>query len=176
MACLWSASDSEGTHVRSRLPMSAAVTALVASAALVPVASPALAATPVEVASDLDGSPSNLVSFATDAPAFGSSGDGFEVFQRDVSPTIPFSLLDDSLSIFPPDSLGIVGEDETGRFFGATDTENGDNAGPVTATWTFDVAAADGPLFLNVAAGAMGDFEGNDAFAFAAEPRRARGD
>lgn len=154
--------------MRSRLPMSAAVTALVASAALVPVASPALAATPIEVASDLDGSPSNLVSFATDAPAFGSAGDGFEVFQRDVSPTIPFQLLDDSLSIFPPDSLGIVGEDETGRFFGATDTENGDNTGPVTATWTFDVAAADGPLFLNVAAGAMGDFEASDAFAFAA--------
>jgi predicted extracellular nuclease len=145
--------------------------ALAASAALLGglVAVPAAtAATPSVVASDLALEPVNLL--AHDNPwagAFSSPADGFEIYQRDVSPSIPFALLDDSAAGFPSDSQGIIGAADTGRFFGAADTVNDDTDGPVTATWTFDVSGADGPLFLNVAAGAMGDFEATDAFEFA---------
>ena len=110
--------------------------------------------------------PLNLTSF-TQAPApgsFSSAGDGFEVFQRGVSSTIPFSLVDDTLSVFPADTLGIVGEADTDPFFGATDTQNGDNpTGASTATWVFDTSGP-GPLNLSIDMAAMGDFESTDAF------------
>ncbi len=153
--------------MRSRSFAAVGAAALTLSLVVVPAAS---AATPTVVASDLvEGASLNLVSHDNPfAGAWGSSGDGFEVYQRGVSPSIPFQLLDDTVSVFPPDTLGIIGEDETGRFFGATDTENpGNPDGPVSATWTFDVSGADGPLFLNVDAGAMGDFESSDTFGFA---------
>ena len=123
---------------------------------------PAFAAT---VAYDMVGSASqNLLSHTNPYEnAFSSAGDGFQKYQRGVSPTIPFAVLDDSLSIFPADSLGIIGEGNTDVFFGVTDTVNGDNSGPVSATWVFDVAGA-GPLQLSIDMGAMGDFEANDVF------------
>ena len=71
------------------------------------------------------------------APAFSSPGDGFGVFQRGVSATLPFSLMDDSaiagsIGGFAADSLGIVSNWHA--FFGATDTINSNNpSGPVTA-------------------------------------------
>lgn len=152
--------------MRSRSTILATTMALVAGVVALPAA--ADTATPVVVASDLDGDPVGLIVHENPwAGAFSSGGDGFEIYQRGVSASIPFGVLDDSLTIFPPDTLGIIGEAETGRFFGATDTVNGDNDGPVTATWTFDVQEADGPLFLNVDAGAMGDFEPSDTFSFA---------
>lgn len=40
--------------------------------------------------------------------AFTSASDGFQKYQRGVSLSIPFSVLDDSLVIFPTDSLGII--------------------------------------------------------------------
>ncbi len=95
--------------------------------------------------------------------AFTSAGDGFQKYQRGVSPTIPFSVLDDSLTIFPPDSLGIIREDNLDVFFGVTDTENGDNSGPVSATWAFDISGATN-LGLLIDMGAMGDFESSDYF------------
>ena len=153
--------------MRSRLHAVAASAALTLGLVVAPAAS---AATPTVVASDLvDGASLNLTSHDNPfAGAWANANDGFEVYQRDVSSSIPFQLLDDTVSVFPADSLGIIGEDETGRFFGATDTVNpGNPNGPVAATWTFDVSAADGPLFLNVDAGAMGDFEASDAFGFA---------
>ena len=123
---------------------------------------PAFAAT---IAYDMVGSASqNLLSHTNPYEnAFSSASDGFQKYQRGVSPTIPFSVLDDSLSIFPADSLGIIGEGNTDVFFGVTDTVNGDNSGPVSATWVFDVAGA-GPLQLSIDMGAMGDFEANDVF------------
>jgi hypothetical protein len=70
------------------------------------------------VAFDMVGSASqNLTSF-TNAfnGAFSSAGDGFQKYQRGVSSSIPFSVLDDSLSIFTSDSLGIIKEGNTDVF------------------------------------------------------------
>ena len=106
----------------------------------------------------------NLTSFTNPwAGAFGSPGDGFQKYQRGVSASIPFSIADDSLSIFPGDSLGIIKEGNTDVFFGVTDTQNADNSGPVSATWVFDVSGASG-LGLSIDMGAMGDFESSDYF------------
>lgn len=112
------------------------------------------------VAFDLVGSGSqNLIAHTNAyAGAFSSAGDGFEIYQRGVSSSIPFAVLDDSAGSFPPDTLGIIGTNNTGRFFGVTDTENSDNSGPVSASWDFDISGfADLSLSLDI--GAMGDFE-----------------
>ncbi|MEN7344197.1 MAG: hypothetical protein AAAFM81_14700, partial [Pseudomonadota bacterium] len=109
-----------------------------------------------------DGDSVNLLSY--DNPftdAFSSAGDGFQIYQRGVSPTIPFSLVDDSISVFPTDTLGIVDELDTAPFFGATDTDNNDTTGPVSATWVFDVMGAS-DLALSIDFAAMGDFETSD--------------
>lgn len=118
------------------------------------------------IAADVvDGESVNLLSY--DNPftdAFGSAGDGFQIYQRGISPTIPFSLADDSISVFPADTLGIVNENDGAPFFGATDTANGDtNGDPVSATWVFDVSAG-ADLALSVDFAAMGDFENSDTF------------
>jgi predicted extracellular nuclease len=124
---------------------------------------PAFAST--VVAYDMVGSTSqNLISYTNAwTGAFGSAGDGFQKYQRFVSSTIPFSVLDDSLSIFTSDSLGIIKEGNTYEFFGATDTVNGDNSGPVSATWVFNISGAS-DLSLSIDMGAMGDFESSDYF------------
>ena len=107
----------------------------------------------------------NLTSFVNPFNgAFSSTGDGFQKYQRGVSASIPFSVLDDSLVIFPADSLGIIKDGNVDEFFGIVDTENGQNSGPVSATWTFDVSAATLGLVLSIDMGAMGDFESNDSF------------
>ncbi len=117
------------------------------------------------VAFDMVGSTSlNLNSFTNPwNGAFGSAGDGFQKYQRGVSATIPFAVLDDSLTIFPSDSQGIIKEGNTDVFFGVVDTENPQNSGPVSATWEFDVSGATG-LVLSIDMGAMGDFESSDFF------------
>ena len=117
------------------------------------------------IASDMVGSASqNLLSYANPwTDAFGSAGDGFQKYQRGVSATIPFSLADDSLSIFPGDSLGIIKQGNTDVFFGVTDTVNGDTSGPVSATWVFNIAGTSN-LELAIDMGAMGDFESSDFF------------
>jgi len=106
----------------------------------------------------------NLVSYSNSwTGAFGSAGDGFQKYQRGVSASIPFSIMDDSLVIFPGDSLGIIRDDNNDEFFGVTDTENADNSGPITATWVFDVTGGS-DLVLAIDMGAMGDFESSDTF------------
>ena len=117
------------------------------------------------IASDMDGSSGlNLISYTNpSAFAFGSPGDGFQKYQRSVSPSIPFAVLDDSLSIFTGDSLGIIKEGNTDEFFGVVDTINGDNSGPVSATWVFDISGGS-DLVLSIDMGAMGDFESSDVF------------
>ena len=95
--------------------------------------------------------------------AFTSASDGFQKYQRGVSLSIPFSVLDDSLVIFPTDSLGIIRDGNTDVFFGVTDTVNGDNSGPVSATWVFDITGGT-DLVLSIDMGAMGDFEASDTF------------
>jgi predicted extracellular nuclease len=107
----------------------------------------------------------NLTSFTNPwNGAFSNPGDGFQKYQRGVSPTIPFSVLDDSLVIFPSDTLGIIKDGNLDEFFGVVDTINGDNSDPVSATWTFDVSAATLGLVLSIDMGAMGDFESSDTF------------
>ncbi len=144
-----------------------AILALVASVAPYgPTAvQPAAAAT--QVAFDMVGSVSqNLLSQTNPfAGAFASAGDGFEKYQRGVSASIPFAVLDDSLTVFPADSLGIVGEANVDEFFGVVDTTNSDNpSGVVAAEWVFDISGASN-LELSIAMGAMGDFEASsDSF------------
>jgi hypothetical protein len=140
---------------------SAIATALLVAAGNANAAVSPFAGTLVPVVGDL-----NVNSYINNAPAFTSTGDGFGVFQRGVSATIPFSLVDDSLSIFPSDSGGIVTENDLDAFFGITDTENDDNSGPVDAVWEFDVAGY-GNLYLELDLAAMGDFEEDgDTFEF----------
>ncbi|MEN8114550.1 MAG: ExeM/NucH family extracellular endonuclease [Actinomycetota bacterium] len=133
-------------------------------AALIPLTSTPAQASSV-VAFDMVGSASqNLISYTNPSTgAFSSGGDGFEKYQRWVSPSIPYSIMDDSLSIYTGDSLGIVKEGNTDEFFGVTDTVNGDNTGPVSATWVFDVSGAT-DMALSIDMGAMGDFESSDTF------------
>ena len=150
-----------------RVGVLAAVGALIA-ALLTFVSTPAAISAPTVVASDLTGAaPVNLVSF-TDDPIvpFTSPGDGFNVFQRGVSASIPFAVGDDSLGGFPGDTVGIIDESDLLPFFGITDTVNGDTSGPVTASWVFDISGGS-DLHLSIDAGAMGDFESSDAFDFA---------
>ncbi len=122
-------------------------------------------AAPSIIASALvPGGPVNQVSHTNPwAGAFSSAGDGFEIYNRATSPTIPFAVLDDSLSIFPPDSLGIIKEGNLDDFFGVVDTINADNSSPVSASWVFDISDASA-LSLNIDMGAMGDFEASDTF------------
>ena len=82
---------------------------ILASVALSLISGPASAVT---VAFDMVGSSSlNLLSFTNVwNGAFSSPGDGFQKYQRGVSPSIPFGVLDDSLVGFPGDSLGIIDE------------------------------------------------------------------
>jgi len=125
-------------------------------------ASPVIAAT---VAYDMVGSASsNLNSFTNPYDgAFASASDGFQKYQRGVSSSIPYSVLDDSAGSYSGDSLGIIKTGNTDIFFGATDTDNPDNSGQVSATWEFAVSGASS-LFLSIDMGAMGDFEGSDTF------------
>ena len=119
----------------------------------------------VPVAYDMvESSSQNLISYTNSfTDAFSSAADGFQKYQRGVSPSIPYAVLDDSLSIYTGDNLGIIKEGNTDEFFGATDTQNGDNSGPVTATWVFDISGGSG-LQLSIDMGAMGDFESSDYF------------
>lgn len=113
------------------------------------------------IAFDLVGSGSqNLISHTNpQAGAYSSAGDGFEIYQRGVSGSIPFAVLDDSLATFPPDTQGIIDDNNTGRFFGVTDTVNSDPlSDTVSASWDFDISGY-GDLSLSIDIGAMGDFE-----------------
>ncbi|WP_299598515.1 ExeM/NucH family extracellular endonuclease [uncultured Tateyamaria sp.] len=116
------------------------------------------------IAFDMVGSASlGLLDFVSSAPTFTSAGDGFGFFEAG-SGSVPFSLVDDSAGSFPSDSLGIIDSNSnTDVFFGATDTQNNDNDGDVTATWSFNIAG-ESDLSLSVDAGAMGDFESSDSF------------
>ncbi len=137
----------------------------IGAAALALLATPAMADV---VAFDMVGSASqNLLDF--DNPytdAFSSPADGFQKYQRGVSGSIPFAVLDDSSSIFPGDDQGIITEANTDVFFGVADTINGDNpSDPVSAMWQFDVAGFT-ELSLSLDMGAMGDFEDSDFFSW----------
>ena len=109
---------------------------------------------------DFDGGLSYLTFSQTPAAgAFSSAGDGFETYQRGVSASIPYSLLDDTAITYPGDSLGIVDDYKTDAWFGVTDIVNGDNpSGTGQAQWTFDISGYTG-IEISIDMGAMGDFE-----------------
>lgn len=117
-----------------------------------------------DIAWDLvDSTDSNMVSFSTDAPVFSSPGDGFQKYQVGVSASIPYALVDDTNAGYPADTVGVIdAATDFDEFFGVVDTENDDNAGPVNATWVFDISSAVGNLQLQVDLAAMGDFELGD--------------
>ncbi len=117
------------------------------------------------IAYDMVGSSSqNLISFTNGAPVFSSLGDAFGKYQVGVSASIPFQIVDDSAAVFLADSQGIIDSNANfDEFFGATDTVNGDNSGPLNATWLFDISGFH-DLSVLVDAGAMGDFESSDSF------------
>ena len=126
---------------------------------------PQAQAAPTAVAYDMVGSTSlNLVSYTNPwTGAFSDNGDGFQKYERGVSSSIPFAVLDDSLVDFPTDNLGIIDENNQDEFFGVTDTVNGDTSDLITATWVFNISGAEN-LSLSIDMGAMGDFESADVF------------
>lgn len=116
-------------------------------------------------ADDFDSSIS-LLSFALVPPSgtITDPADGFDIFQRGVSPTIPFALLDDSAGSFPPDVQGVIKTGKSDRWLGLADTDNSDNpGGAVSATWVFDISGHEG-IEVSIDMAAMGDFESSDVF------------
>ncbi|WP_068314198.1 ExeM/NucH family extracellular endonuclease [Polycladidibacter hongkongensis] len=115
------------------------------------------------IAFDMVGSASkNLLSYANNAPKFSSKADGFQKYS--MGDNVPYSIVDDSTFSYPRDKAGIIDRStNTDTFFGITDTENGNNSGPVTAVWNFDIEGFT-DLGFSIDAGAMGDFENNDFF------------
>lgn len=118
-----------------------------------------------QIAYDMVGSESlNLLNHENIfAGAFNFPGDGFEKYERGVSSSIPYAVLDDSLSIYPADNQGIIKEGNADEFFGLTNTINEDNKGEAVASWTFNVNGAS-DLALSIDMGAMGDFDSDDYF------------
>ncbi|MCD4748673.1 MAG: hypothetical protein K8R59_04795 [Thermoanaerobaculales bacterium] len=123
----------------------------------------------------MDSTSRNVVSYMNDAPAFSSSGDGFQKYTvvQQVCPPIPvpnlndipYAVVDDSACIYPTDGGGIIDTmTDFDEFFGVCDTENSQNSGPVTATWVFDISSAGDHVRLSVDLAAMGDFEAADSF------------
>lgn len=89
---------------------------------------------------------------------------GFQVFQRNLSPSIPFALLDDTNAGFPTDNIGLANSKKLDAFFGVTDLR--DNATPTplnpsgtgVATWTFDISGYTS-ITVQIDMAAMGNFE-----------------
>ena len=107
----------------------------------------------------------NFTGSSNTGTVFSSPADMFRVANRGDGGPITFAALDDSVSIFTGDTQGIIGETDAGQFFGAADTANGDNTGPITASWTFDISGFTS-LSASVDAAAWGDFEASDIFDF----------
>ncbi len=94
---------------------------------------------------------------------FTSAGDGFGYFQRFVSSSIPFSLLDDTLATFPGDTLGCANDKKLDGWFGCNDLLNNDNpSGTGFVEMTFNIAGRSN-IKLAVDMAAMGDFEASGA-------------
>lgn len=95
-------------------------------------------------------------------------GDAFGIMTRNigVGNGVPFDLLDDSVSIFTGDTIGIIAENDNDPFFGIEDVLNAANPNSnAVATWSFDVAGYTG-LEFSADFAAMGDFEAGDGNLF----------
>ena len=94
---------------------------------------------------------------------FTSTGDGFQIYQRDVDTDIPSALLDNS-NITTSDSLGIITSLNNRPFFGIVDTVNSDNINSyATASWQVNITNLS-TLSLHMDIAAMGNFESSDEF------------
>ena len=132
------------------------------------------------IASNNFDAPVNLISSsstsdsvpAIDFNGFTSAGDAWGVY--DYNTGGPFALFDDTVvgsggnAPFPTDTIGIVQSTKTDKFFGISDTVNGDvPSGQMTGTFTFDISTATGGLTsIEIDFAAMGDFEASDVFTF----------
>ncbi|TWT37619.1 hypothetical protein KOR34_25750 [Posidoniimonas corsicana] len=111
--------------------------------------------------------------FTPDNSGFSDKGtftEGGSIFDRygivSRADNIPFDVQDDSAGNFPPDSMGILENGKIDNVVLLADTENGDNSGPVTAEWTFDISGRSN-LELSIDMAMVGDFEaGDDTFEF----------
>lgn len=127
-----------------------------------------------------DGS-DNFASEAITAGALAYDGNAFldtwapgDMFGRTTGVTggtsfFPFAMIDESVSGFPGDPVGILSEfDFTTQFFGAVDTVNADNSGgtgQADYTWTNTGAGTIVDSF-SVDVAAQGDFEASDQYVF----------
>jgi len=110
----------------------------------------------------------NLLSYSTDAPPFSSPGDGFQKYTVGTM-SIPYALVDDTNTTYPPDTVGVVdAATDFNEFFGVTDTVNDENPlpspGPYHSTWVFDISGAVDSLELRIDLAGMGDFEDEDIY------------
>lgn len=133
-----------------------------ASVALLSASALATEVTRFDFDSNIVGSPARNLSY-DQVPAIGTltePGDGFQPFSRLLQPElIPFSLLDDTCSIFTADTQGIVDENKLDFWFGVCDLTNPQNTGGTgTVTLTFDVSGFNN-LSVSIDMAAMGDFE-----------------
>ncbi|SEK83788.1 hypothetical protein SAMN05216262_10377 [Colwellia chukchiensis] len=95
--------------------------------------------------------------------AFSSAEDGFQIYQRQRTSTIPQALIDDTMTK-SADRLGVIKSTNNHDFFGIVDTINQDNpSGAVNAYWQLDISTLSSlALVMDIAA--MGDFESSDYF------------
>jgi len=95
-------------------------------------------------------------------------GDGFGIMFRDIAvgAGTPFAIMDDSVSVFTPDTLGFIAETDFDPFFAAVDTVNAANPNALAeAVWAFDISGFSG-LEFSADFAAMGDFEAFDTHLF----------
>lgn len=91
---------------------------------------------------------------------------------------LPFGLRDDSLEFLPGtdppepheqffagDTSGFVAADKFDDFVVSIDTVNPNNAGPVSAVWTFDISGRSN-LGMSMDFGMLGEFEDDDFYEF----------
>ncbi len=92
----------------------------------------------------------------------GSFFDRFGIVGRDV----PNDVNDDSVSVFPTDTIGYIPETKTDNFFLLVDVENNQNpGGTVSSEWQFDISGRSN-LELSIDFAMVGEFETTDVYEF----------
>ncbi|QDT70173.1 hypothetical protein MalM25_31190 [Planctomycetes bacterium MalM25] len=155
--------------------LSARTGMMLAALACLPLA--ASASTPF-AGEDFDGGASNGVAQPTssmytpdnnsnDPPGtFSPGGSFFDRFGIVTREDVPNDVNDDSVSVFPTDSIGYIPETKTDNFFLLVDVENGQNpGGTVSAEWEFNVAGRSN-LELSIDFAMVGEFESSDVYEF----------
>ena len=137
----------------------------------------------VVASDDFDGGDLNLTARSNTTEAgtvadhedqFNSSGDLFGITTGNSDDPMPrqapFVLVDDAADINCPgyfqfDDDGPIPCNYGNNFFGAADTENGDNMGVVSADWVFNISGATGGIsMICIDMASMGNYEAADLF------------